>query len=386
MLTYELPKELIAQYPIEPRDSSRLLILDRVSGKITHQTFKDLPHFLQPGDCLVLNDTRVIPARLYGVKEGTGAKVELLVLTPHPGPLPQGERVRVYRCLGQPGRRLRPGTKLHFGAWHQNGNGARHPLVGEVVSAQGAEKLVRFSQGVRGSTGSPRTEAGSPRTEAGSPRTEVDSPRTESMEQLLFRLGQVPLPPYIDRPVMPQDSQWYQTVYARHPGAVAAPTAGLHFTEGLLDQIRQRGVRVVFLTLHVGWGTFKPLREKELAEGRLHSEEFRVPEETLEAIRQTRSNGGRVVAVGTTVVRALETIGCLAPTVPGTLCSTDLFIRPGFRFQVVDAMITNFHLPGTSLLYLVAAFAGEKQILSVYQEAIAKRYRFYSYGDAMLIA
>ncbi|MBI1952528.1 MAG: tRNA preQ1(34) S-adenosylmethionine ribosyltransferase-isomerase QueA [Candidatus Omnitrophica bacterium] len=327
MLTYDLPKELIAQHPVEPRDAARLLVLDRESGKITHRIFKDLPGSLRPGDCLVLNDTRVNPARLLGRKADTGGKVELLVL---------GEREGVYRCLGQPGRRLKPGAKLLF----DHGS-----LQAEVLSWEAGERVVRFSG--------------------------------EASGKVLEQLGQIPLPPYIGRPVEPRDAQWYQTVFARHPGAVAAPTAGLHFTGELLDRIRRRGVQVLFLTLHVGWGTFKPVAEKELAEGRLHPEEFRVPPETLEAIRAAKARGGRVVAVGTTVVRALE-----SKTKGKT---TDLFIRPGFPFQVVDALITNFHLPGTSLLYLVAAFAGEERVLAAYEEAIREKYRFYSYGEAMLI-
>ena len=326
-----------------------------------------------------MNDTRVVPARLLGQRADTGGKVELLVLGTAllgdtlPGRVsPPGLSPLYYRCLGQPGRRLKPGTKLLF----DHGS-----LQAEVVSREGGERLVRFSESVRPSTSSRRTESKA-------------SERTAGIEELLLGLGQVPLPPYIDRPVVPEDARWYQTVFARHPGAVAAPTAGLHFTEGLLDRIRQRGVQVLFLTLHVGWGTFKPVAEKELAEGRLHPEEFHVPPETLEAIRAAKARGGRVVAVGTTVVRALEACFLqneIASPASGGLAmtkwsSTELFIRPGFPFQVVDAMITNFHLPRTSLLYLVAAFAGEDKVLAAYQEAIRQRYRFYSYGDAMLIA
>ncbi len=350
MLTYELPQELIAQRPCEPRDAARLLVLDRVSGAISHRIFRELPEFLQPGDCLVLNDTRVIPARLFGKRADTGGKVELLLLEP------EGEQI--YHCLGQPGRRLRPGTRLLL----------NHGSVqAEILSSEGAEKRVRF-----------------------------DSPLTETV---LRQMGQVPLPPYIRRPADSGDSISYQTVYARVPGAVAAPTAGLHFTEELLQRIREKGIRIAFVTLHVGWGTFKPVGERELREGRLHEERFSVSAETLEAIRLAKRQGGRVVAVGTTVVRALESWrgqALIKPKGPGPFgvksarsdslwTSTNLFIRPPFQFKGVDALVTNFHLPGTSLLYLVAAFAGEEKALAAYREAIQRRYRFYSYGDAMLI-
>ena len=353
MLEYVLPKELIAKRPAEPRDSSRLLVLERADARITHRTFRDLPSLLRPGDLLVLNDTRVIPARLHGRKAITGGKVELLLLSPHEGPLPAGERAGeracFYRCLGQPAKSLKPGTRLTL----DHGS-----LQAEVIGWEKGERLVRFEG--RGA------------------------------EQALLRAGEVPLPPYIDRPVEPRDADWYQTVYARYPGAVAAPTAGLHFTEELLDQIRQMGVRVAFVTLHVGWGTFKPVGEAELASGRLHPEHYSIPAETTEVIAETKKKGGRVVAVGTTVVRTLETWGAvgIASAAKGGLAmtgTTDLFIRPPFEFKAVDALITNFHLPGTSLLLLVAAFAEEKRVLAAYGEAVRERYRFYSYGDAMLI-
>jgi S-adenosylmethionine:tRNA ribosyltransferase-isomerase len=234
-------------------------------------------------------------------------------------------------------------------------------VKGEVVSVEAGERIVRFDRPVA---------------------------------RILEELGEVPLPPYIRRPVELQDAGWYQTVFAREPGAVAAPTAGFHFTEGLLDRIRQQGIRIAFITLHVGWGTFKPVGERELAAGKLHPERFSVPSETAEAIREAKRKRGRVVAVGTTVVRALETFAlrqaqgerqAKVPGRPDPFCSTELFIRPGFQFQVADAMITNFHLPGTSLLHLVAAFAGEERVRAAYEEAIRQRYRFYSYGDAMLI-
>lgn len=344
MLAYDLPRELIAQKPCEPRDAARLMVLERRSGQISHRIFRDLPEFLHPGDCLVLNDTEVLPARLRGRRADTGGKVELLILRQD-----QEERDCVYWCLGQPGRRLRAGAKLLL----DHGS-----VEGEILSSEAGEKRVRF----RGATG-----------------------------QLLSRLGEIPLPPYIQRPVQPEDARWYQTVFAREPGAVAAPTAGLHFTEGLMERIRSLGVRVCFVTLHVGWGTFKPVGERELAGGRLHEERFRVPAETLGAIEATQRGGGRVIAVGTTVVRALETLAKIQRglTPNGLLgsdptwSSTDLFIRPGFEFRVVDALVTNFHLPGTSLLLLVEAFAGEGPVRAAYEEAIRLKYRFYSYGDAM---
>lgn len=366
MFDYVLPSELIAQRPCEPRDAARLLVLDRRTGGTTHQIFGDLPSFLRPKDCLVLNDTRVIPARLFGRRASatnrggsasggdTGGKVELLILRQA-----QDERGWVYRCLGQPGKGLKFGQKILF----NHGS-----IQAEVISAQDQERLVRFNQPLD--------------------------------ENLLAQLGQIPLPPYIRRPVESEDAQWYQTVFAREPGAVAAPTAGLHFTEELLERIRRMGAQVAFVTLHVGWGTFKPVGEEELKVGKLHSERFSIPAETLKAIDETKKQSGRVIAVGTTVVRTLETAsGCHLEAegreiseisrfarndeVSGT---TDLFIRPGFRFQIVDALVTNFHLPGTSLLHMVAAFAGEKETVRAYKEAIRQRYRFYSYGDAMLIA
>lgn len=380
MLNYSLPKERIALQPAEPRDSARLLVVRREKGTVpsgdspqsfSHRIFRDLPELLKAGDCLVLNDTKVIPARIYGRKAGTGGKVELLLLSE--AEEGSGERAKVYRCLGQPAKNLKPGMRLQFD------NGV---LQAEVLSWQEGERLIRFEG--------------------------------RGVERALERLGEMPLPPYIDRAVEPRDADWYQTVYARQAGAVAAPTAGLHFTPELLDRIRAKGVRVCFLTLHVGWGTFKPVGDRELESGKLHPERFEIPAETIAAIAETKKRDGRVIAVGTTVVRALETAAMssrsahsLAPrsspsldksgkretrdlaheqALPGSIVgSADLFIRPGFKFQVVDAMITNFHLPGTSLLLLVSAFAGEERIQAAYQEAIERGYRFYSYGDAMVI-
>ena len=356
MLTYELPAELIAQTPCEPRDLARLAFLNKKTGEVSHRVFRDLEVLLEPGDCLVLNDTKVLPARLLGQRADTGGKVELLLLGIQKSDDCRRQE-RFYRCLGQPGKRLKPGSRLVF----------NHGSVrGEVISSLRGEKVVRFEG--------------------------------SDIDKALDQLGEVPLPPYIRRPVESRDTQWYQTVYARTPGAVAAPTAGLHFTQGLLNRIQERGVRITFLTLHVGWGTFKPVSEGELESGRLHPEQFRIPPEAIQAIEETKINGGRVIAVGTTVVRTLESwrggwVGPNPPpapdlsvaTRPSIEGTTELFIRPGFEFRVVDAIVTNFHLPGTSLLELVSAFAGEERILAAYREAIRTRYRFYSYGDAMFI-
>ncbi len=355
MLTYELPKELIAQQPCEPRDAARLLVVRREKGTVPqgdsplfrHHIFRDLPDLLKQGDCLVLNDTKVLPARVYGRKAMTGGKIELLLLgrllrRPEGPPRNDDKKCVIYRCLGQPAKNLKPGTRLQFDEGR---------LHAEVLSWENGERLVRFEG--------------------------------RGVETALRRLGEMPLPPYIDRPVRPEDADWYQTVYAREAGAVAAPTAGLHFTPELLEKIRQKGIRVVYVTLHVGWGTFKPVGEKEMAEGKLHPEKFRIPEETAQAIAETKKSGGRVIAVGTTVVRALESE--IASAASGGLAMTSLFIRPGFKFGAVDSMITNFHLPGTSLLLLVSAFAGEERVRAAYEEAVKQKYRFYSYGDAMLI-
>ncbi len=400
MLTYTLPRELIAKEPSQPRDSARLLVLPRTSAQFAHHAFRDLPTFLKPGDCLVLNDTRVYPARCYGESADTGGRVELLLLEQIstryqseksvPGTksrsryqVPKSEIGTWYRCIGQPGKRLRPGSRLTFyggdgpGRDTLQGSVSRNrtdpSLQAEVVAVEAGERIIRFMG--------------------------------EDVEKTLERLGEMPLPPYIDRPAVPKDADWYQTVFARHPGAVAAPAAGLHFTEGLLNQLREQGVQVLFLTLHVGWGTFKPVGEEEWASGRLHPERFEIPAETLAGIAAAKRADKRVIAVGTTVVRALESTARSHPRacedrIPAgvyprprsragmTEClsgKTELFIREPYAFKMVDGMITNFHLPGTSLLHLVAAFAGRERVLAAYEEAVRQRYRFYSYGDAMFI-
>jgi S-adenosylmethionine:tRNA ribosyltransferase-isomerase len=328
---YHLPAASIAQEPA-PRGESRLLVLDR-TGPERHSRVRDLPRLLRPGDLLVLNDTRVIPARLYGRSAG-GGRMEILLV----------ERLgeREWEALVKPGRRARPGTSIQL----EGG------LAAEVIGKRedGRHRL-RFP---------------------------------EPIEPYLDRLGHVPLPPYIHRPDTPEDRERYQTVYARRPGAIAAPTAGLHFTEDLLREIEQAGVGIARITLHVGIGTFKPVSAERIEEHRMDSERYEIGEEAAAAIRRARA-GGRVVTVGTTVVRTLESAAILGGgEVRAGSGSTDLFITPGFRFQAVDALLTNFHLPRSTLLMLVSAFAGRERILAAYEEAIREGYRFYSYGDAML--
>jgi len=335
-----VPETLIAQEPLADRAASRLLVVDRAAGAWQHRRFAELGRWLRPGDCLVLNDTKVRPARLLG-RRPTGGAVELLWLRPGPA-------VGTAWCLSRPARRLTSGAQVVFD----------HGSLTATVEAlgEGGERLVRF---------------------------EAEG----SLEERLAALGQVPLPPYIRRPPSPDDRERYQTVYARVPGAVAAPTAGLHFTPALLGALRGAGVTVVPLTLHVGAGTFAPLTARAVAEGRLHAEWFDLPAGTADAVNAATSRGGRVVAVGTTVCRTLEACAQRAGGGPLTAQQgwTDLFIRPGFPFRIVDRLLTNFHLPDTSLLLLVAAFAGEELIQRAYAAAVAERYRFYSYGDSMLI-
>ncbi|MBX6394121.1 MAG: tRNA preQ1(34) S-adenosylmethionine ribosyltransferase-isomerase QueA [Alicyclobacillaceae bacterium] len=335
---YELPPERIAQAPSADRAASRLLVLYRDSGRMEHRRFRDLVEYCQPGDALILNDTRVIPARLYGVKADTGARVECLLLREEdPDRLPN-----VWRVLVKPGRRVRPGHRLVFG------DGLLEAEVFDYTDEGG--RLVRF-----------RYEG--------------------EWEKVLQRLGEMPLPPYIKQKT--EDPQRYQTVYARVPGSVAAPTAGLHFTEELLDDIRKRGMEIGFVTLHVGLGTFRPVQVQEVAQHRMHSEYYRIPPETAELVDRVRNRGGRIWAVGTTVCRTLES-AALRGWGPQEGW-TDLFIYPGFTFRVIDRLITNFHLPKSTLLMLVSAFAGREKILRAYEEAVKMEYRFFSFGDAMLI-
>ena len=333
---YELPASAIAQRPA-PRGESRLLVLDR-HGPGRHRWVSDLPALLAPGDLLVLNDTRVIPARLYGHRIGPGeaaGPVELLLL--------EAVSEREWESLGKPGRRLRPGATVELAPG----------LTAEVIAAgEGGRRWLRFS---------------------------------EPIEPHLERLGHVPLPPYIRRADEAEDRERYQTVYAEKPGAVAAPTAGLHFSRELLDEVRRAGAGIARVTLHVGIGTFRPVAAERIEEHRMDRERWQVPEETAAAIAATRAAGGRIVAVGTTVVRTLEAVALAdGGEVRAGAGSTDLFITPGFRFRAVDALLTNFHLPRSTLLMLVAAFAGRERVLAAYAEAVALGYTFYSYGDAML--
>ncbi|HEY2291996.1 MAG TPA: tRNA preQ1(34) S-adenosylmethionine ribosyltransferase-isomerase QueA [Thermoanaerobaculia bacterium] len=336
---YDLPASSIAQEPA-PRGESRLLVLDR-TGPERHARVRDLPRLLRPGDLLVLNDTRVIPARLYGRSAG-GGKMEILLIEPL--------AEREWDALVKPGRRARPGARFEIG----------EGLLAEVIDKrEDGRYRLRFS---------------------------------EPVEPHLERLGHIPLPPYIHRPDTPEDRERYQTVYARRPGAVAAPTAGLHFTSELLREIAEAGVEIARVTLHVGIGTFKPVSAERIAEHRMERERYEIGEETAEAIRRARAAGRRIVAVGTTVVRTLEGAAVAGGgEVRAGSGATDLFIypdspdSPGFRFQVVDALLTNFHLPRSTLLMLVSAFAGRERVLAAYEEAIREGYRFYSYGDAMLL-
>jgi S-adenosylmethionine:tRNA ribosyltransferase-isomerase len=336
---YALPRERIALYPAEPRDSSRLLMMDRRSGALHHGIFRDLPAYLRPGDVLVLNDTRVRPARLHG-RLSDGRSVEVLLLRR----LPQASGAETWSCLARPARTLRPGTPVEFPG-------------GVVAECLGA--------------GSDRGER------------VLCFPAVGSVERWLEEVGETPLPPYIRRGAEPLDRQRYQTVYARVPGSVAAPTAGLHFTPQLLERLREAGVRLCWLTLHVGPATFRPLAGEAGTARAPGPEEVQIPPETASAVRQARAEGRKVVAVGTTTVRALEG----APLDPerGFRGEVSLFIRPGFCFRWVDGLITNFHLPRSSLLLLVCAFAGREAVLEAYRVAIERGYRFYSYGDAMFV-
>ena len=328
---FHLPKELIAQKPAEPRDSARLMVLDRRTGKIEHRIFRDIVEYLNEGDLLVLNNTKVIPARLLGRKT-TGAKVEVFLLEK----IGEG----VWRCLVRPGSKLKVGSEVVF----KNG------LTGKIIERlEDGTRLVEFSQ-------------------------------KEDSE--IFSAGEVPLPPYIENPSV--DPERYQTVYAKEEGAVAAPTAGLHFTKDLLKKIEDKGVRIAYVTLHVGLGTFRPVKVENVEDHEMEEEFFRVPRETVVLIRETKRAGKRVIAVGTTVVRTLETIARL-PEKEEYSGKTDLFIYPPFEFKMVDSLITNFHLPRSTLLMLVSAFAGLDLIKKAYRIAVEERYRFFSFGDAMLI-
>ena len=342
---YHLPEHLIAQQPMQERDRSRLLVMERRTGSLSHRVFRDLEHYLTPSDVLVVNNTRVVPARLVGKKE-SGGRIEVLILNYASGK-PSSTHEYQFECMLKSSKRTRVGTRLFF----------PEEVTARVVSR--VENLYQLSFSAEG-----------------------------DFRSVLDRIGQTPLPPYIKRngaPSSGNDRAAYQTIYASQKGAVAAPTAGFHFTEGLLRRLKEKGVTLAPITLHVGYGTFLPVRVTDIREHRMHSEWFSIPEETAETVSRAKREGRRVVAVGTTSVRTLEFAMDDRGEMKPMTGSCDLFIYPGYRFRVVDAMITNFHLPKSTLLMLVSAFAGRSNILAAYQTAIQEHYRFFSYGDAMLI-
>ena len=369
---YELPQELIAQTPIEPRDAARLLLVHRDSGKFEHRHFRDIGAYVRPGDLLIANQSRVLPARLLGHRVETGGAVEVLLLVERPDLGPD-----YWETLVRPGRRLREGSRIVFGT----GNGSEM-RQGTFLQAEILERTEAGGRIVRFTVGNTASLTYGRGTRAGvNPAPTVSN---ETVRELIERLGRMPLPPYIHETL--HDPERYQTVYARISGSAAAPTAGLHFTPHLLEQLRQQGVRVGFVTLHVGLDTFRPIECEDIREHKMHSEEIDLDAPTAELINETRRAGGRVVAVGTTAVRVLESVASFHEgRIEPYHGATRLFITPGYRFQVVDAMITNFHLPRSTLLLLVSAFASKALIEEAYREAIRERYRFYSFGDAMLI-
>ncbi len=333
---YELPQELIAQDPLEQRDSSRLLILDKKTGERTHRIFHDIINYLHEGDCLVINNTKVIPARLIGEREGTGGKVEVLLL--------KRKTDNVWETLVKPGKKARPGMRLSFGG------GLLHAEVQEVVDE--GNRLIRFEyEGI--------------------------------FEEILDQLGQMPLPPYITHQL--KDKNRYQTVYAKYEGSAAAPTAGLHFTEELLQKIQEKGVKIARVTLHVGLGTFRPVKVDDVTQHHMHTEFYHVSQEAADIINETKKQGGRVICVGTTSCRTIESAADGQGVVQATEGDTDIFIYPGYQFKVLDCLITNFHLPESTLLMLVSALAGKENIMAAYKEAVEMKYRFFSFGDAMFI-
>lgn len=333
---FDLPEELIAQDPLEERSSSRLLVLDRETGETEHHVFKDIVSYLTPGDCLVINDTKVIPARLIGSKVGTDAKIEVLLL--------KRKQNDMWETLVKPGKKAKPGTKISFG------DGL---LVGEVLDVvEEGNRLIQFSY-------------------AG------------ILEEILDRLGQMPLPPYITHQL--EDKNRYQTVYAKHSGSAAAPTAGLHFTPELLREIEEKGVQIARVTLHVGLGTFRPVKVENILEHHMHSEFYQIDEEAAEKINAAKDSGNRVICVGTTSCRTVESAADADGRMRATSGWTEIFIYPGYKFKVLDCLITNFHLPESTLIMLVSALAGREHVLAAYEEAVKERYRFFSFGDAMFI-
>lgn len=333
---YELPEELIAQTPVEPRDSSRMLVMNRKTGELSHEHFFNILDHLNEGDCLILNDSRVLPARIFGVKDETGANVEFLLLK-------HIENKR-WEALARPGKKARTGASFTFG------NGLMKCTVADV------------------------TEEGN---------RILDFECEGSFYEALDKLGQMPLPPYIHEKL--KDRERYQTVYSRELGSAAAPTAGLHFTKELLEKAKSKGVKIGFVTLHVGLGTFRPVKVDDVTNHHMHSEHYELPAETAKLINETKENGGRVISVGTTSCRTLETVAAREGCIKASEGWTDIFIYPGFEFKVLDGLITNFHLPESTLIMLVSAFAGFDNVMNAYKEAVLERYRFFSFGDAMLI-
>ncbi len=333
---YDLPEELIAQDPLEDRSSSRLMVLHKDTGRIEHKIFRNIIDYLNPGDCLVINDTKVIPARLMGIKEDTGAAIEVLLL--------KRNADDVWECLVKPGKKARTGARIVFG---------EGLLVGEIVDViEDGNRMIKFHyEGI--------------------------------FEEILDKLGQMPLPPYITHKL--QDKNRYQTVYAKNEGSAAAPTAGLHFTKELLEKIKEKGVNVVSITLHVGLGTFRPVKVDKIEEHHMHTETFNISKEAADTINRTRAAGGRVIAVGTTSCRTLESAAADDGTIPARSGDTDIFIYPGYKFKAIDCLITNFHLPESTLIMLVSALAGRDNIMNAYETAVKERYRFFSFGDAMFI-
>lgn len=333
---YDLPEELIAQDPLEDRTASRLLVLDRKTGAVKHKIFSDVIDYLNKGDCLVINNTRVIPARLIGEKEGTGGKVEVLLL--------KRRANDVWETLVKPGKKLKPGAKITFG------DGRLRAEVLEVVEE--GNRLVKFHyEGI--------------------------------FEEILDSLGEMPLPPYITHKL--EDKEMYQTVYAKFDGSAAAPTAGLHFTKELLNKIEEKGIKIASITLHVGLGTFRPVKVDDVNNHHMHTEWYEVNAEAAEIINETKRNGGRVICVGTTSCRTIESVADENGYMKAKTGETDIFIYPGYKFKVMDGLITNFHLPESTLVMLVSAFAGKENVLSAYETAVKEKYRFFSFGDAMIL-
>lgn len=355
---YDLPQELIAQDPLEKRDNSRLMVIHRDTGEIEHKHFHDITEYLNPGDCLVINDTKVIPARLLGEKEGTGAAIEVLLL--------KNKGDNVWECLVKPGKKMKPGARVLFGVDSENEE-KKAILIGEVLDVvEEGNRLIKFEyEGI--------------------------------WEEVLDSLGEMPLPPYITHKL--EDKNRYQTVYAKNTGSAAAPTAGLHFTEELLKQIEDMGVKIARLTLHVGLGTFRPVKVEKIEEHHMHTEYYELSQEAADIINETRRKGGRVISVGTTSTRTMETVGTaqgLHKAKSGEPYDesnelkpasgwTNIFIYPGYEFKVVDSLITNFHLPESTLIMLVSAFYEREAVMKAYKEAVDERYRFFSFGDAMIL-